>query len=92
MPRFYTDITVENECVRDAEGEWFEDIEDARESASRSGRRLISEAIDAGRDAVKLEYRIRDDEERHLRTVIASAIFSVMCSEASDRTMTPKGG
>lgn len=76
MQCFYTHVSYAKQCARDLEGEWFADLDAARESARQSARLMISQMIAAGNDAIRLEYRICDEAGSLLATVPASASIS----------------
>jgi len=73
MPCFHTHISYEGQYARDAEGEWFADLDAACESARQSARRMISQLIAAGSDAIRLEYHVHNQAGTLLATVPVSA-------------------
>lgn len=76
MPHFHTHVCFEDEFARDEEGQQFADLEKACERARQSARRMISQMIGAGRNAVDLRYVIHDEEGLHLATIRAGARVS----------------
>jgi hypothetical protein len=76
VAHFYTHVLNGTQYVRDLEGEEFEDLEAACQSVCDGARWFVSEEIYAGRDPVKLEYRICDEAGTQLATFAVGATVS----------------
>jgi hypothetical protein len=68
MPRYYFDL-VDGSILPDEEGQHFGDLSAACESAERSAREIMSNAIWQGRLPLHECFRIKDDRGQVLRVV-----------------------